>query len=75
MTREELIQEKEALESARMNILEGGQEFQTRDGRVKMASLETIMSRLAEVNAQISQIDVVNGGMTDTVKLKFGGMG
>lgn len=75
MTREELIKEKEALENARMNILEGGQEFQTRDGRVKMASLETIMERLAEVNSQVAQMDAVSGGLTDTVKFKFGGMG
>ena len=74
MNREELQKEKEALETARMNILEGGQEFQTRDGRVKMASLETIMQRLAEVNSALSQSDSANG-MTDTVRLKFGGMG
>nr|DAW60808.1 MAG TPA: hypothetical protein [Caudoviricetes sp.] len=74
MNREELQKEKEALETARMNILEGGQEFQTRDGRVKMASLETIMQRLSEVNSALNQIDSVNG-MTDTVRLKFGGMG
>ena len=74
MNREELQKEKEALETARMNILEGGQEFQTRDGRVKMASLETIMQRLAEVNSALNQIDSVNG-MTDTVRLKFGGRG
>lgn len=74
MNREELQKEKEALETARMNILEGGQEFQTRDGRVKMASLETIMQRLAEVNSALNQIDSENG-MTDTVRLKFGGMG
>ena len=74
MNREELQKEKEALETARMNILEGGQEFQTRDGRVKMASLETIMQRLSEVNSALNQIDSVNG-MTDAVRLKFGGMG
>lgn len=75
MNREDLLKEKEALENARMNILEGGQEFQTRDGRVKMASLETIMSRLAEVQSALNQMDAVDGGMTDTVKLRFGGMG
>ena len=74
MNREELQKEKEALETARMNILEGGQEFQTRDGRVKMASLETIMQRLAEVNSALNQIDSVNG-MADSVRLKFGGIG
>lgn len=75
MNREDLLKEKEALENARMNILEGGQEFQTRDGRVKMASLETITSRLAEVQSALNQMDAVDGGMTDTVKLRFGGMG
>lgn len=75
MDREELLKQKEALETARMNILEGGQEFQTRDGRVKMASLETIAAQLADVNYMLTQIDAVNGGMTDTVKLKFGGIG
>ncbi len=75
MTKEELLIEKEALEKARLNILEGGQEFQTRDGRVKQAQLETIMNRLANIQSELSQFDNAYGGMTDTVRLKFGGMG
>lgn len=75
MTRNELLEEKEALQKAKINILEGGQEFQTRDGRVKMASLETISAQLAEVNAMLAQMDAVNGATTDTVKLRFVGVG
>lgn len=75
MTKEELLIEKEALEKARLNILEGGQEFQTRDGRVKQAQLETIMNRLSNIQSELSQFDNSYGGMTDTVRLKFGGMG
>lgn len=75
MTREELEIEKAELLAAKKNILEGGQEFQTRDGRVKQASLDTIMNRLASIQSELSQFEEVYGGMTDTVRLKFGGMG
>ena len=37
---EDLRKEKEQLEQAYQNILEAGQEFQTRDGRVKQANLK-----------------------------------
>ncbi len=75
MTREELENEKAELLAAKKNILEGGQEFQTRDGRVKQASLDTIMNRLASIQSELSQFEEVYGSMTDTVRLKFGGMG
>lgn len=75
MTREELENEKAKLLAVKKNILEGGQEFQTRDGRVKQASLDTIMNRLASIQYELSQFEEVYGGMTDTVRLKFGGMG
>lgn len=75
MTREELKNEEAKLLAVKQNILEGGQEFQTRDGRVKQASLDTIMNRLASIQSELSQFEEAYGGMTDTVRLKFGGMG
>lgn len=72
--REDLRKEKEQLEQAYQNILEAGQEFQTRDGRVKQASLKEVMARLNAVKAEIAQYEYEAGGRTDTVFLKFNGM-
>ena len=52
---EDLRKEKEQLEQAYQNILEAGQEFQTRDGRVKQANLKEVMARLNAVKAEITQ--------------------
>ena len=71
---EELRKEKEQLEQAYQNILEAGQEFQTRDGRVKQASLKEVMTRLNAVKAEIAEYEYETGGRTDTVLLKFNGM-
>lgn len=72
--REDLRKEKEQLEQAYQNILEAGQEFQTRDGRVKQANLKEVMARLNAVKAEIAQYEYETGGRTDTVFLKFNGM-
>lgn len=71
---EDLRKEKEQLEQAYKNILEAGQEFQTRDGRVKQANLKEVMARLNAVKAEITQYEYETGGRTDTVFLKFNGM-
>lgn len=71
---EDLRKEKEQLEQAYQNILEAGQEFQTRDGRVKQANLKEVMARLNAVKAEIAQYEYETGGRTDTVFLKFNGM-
>lgn len=71
---EELETEKANLEAAYQNILEAGQEFQTRDGRVKQASLSTIMERLNTVRQEIAALKADGTGMTDTVLMKWGGM-
>ena len=72
--REDLRKEKEQLEQAYQNILEAGQEFQTRGGRVKQANLKEVMARLNAVKAEIAQYEYETGGRTDTVFLKFNGM-
>ena len=74
MTLEELKEEKAMLEQTRKNILEGGQEFQTHDGRVRQVDLNTVLSRLAAVDQAIASYGGARGN-TDTVLLKFGGMG
>lgn len=71
---EDLRKEKEQLEQAYQNILEAGQEFQTRDGRVKQANLKEVMARLNAVKTEITQYEYETGGRTDTVFLKFNGM-
>lgn len=72
---EELQKELELLKETRQNILEGGQEFQTRDGRVKQANLNDINRQIAEVKAQIADLNPRQGMNTETVLMKFNGRG
>jgi hypothetical protein len=69
-TKEELTARKTALETAIKNVLEGGQEFQTRNARVKQVPLEILEEQLAEVE---SALDTYNGTNATTVLLKYGG--
>lgn len=69
-TRAELEARKTALETAIINVLEGGQEFQTRNARVKQVPLEILQEQLAAVE---SALDSLNGTNATTVLLKYGG--
>ncbi len=73
MTKTELQAEKASLQTAIKNVLEGGQEFQTRNARVKQASLDSLQSRLATVESELAQYDDGSTGMTTHVLLQFGG--
>ena len=71
MTRlEELKEERADIKQSIKDILEGGQEFQTRNGRVKQVSLRTLYNRLAIVDAQINEL---TGDYTDVEHYVFGG--
>lgn len=64
-----LLEERKQLQAAIKSILEAGQEFQTRDGRVRQANLDKLYKRLDAVNAALSDSD----SMTDTVLLRYDG--
>ena len=66
-TRAELEARKTALETAITNVLEGGQEFQTRNARVKQVPLEILQEQLAAVE---SALDSLNGTNATTVLLQ-----
>ena len=70
-TLEDLKQRREKLQEAIDNVLEAGQEFQTRTGRVKMARLETLQAQLASIEAEISDREC--NGYTDTENFVFRG--
>ena len=57
MTKEELLQQKTDLEAAIKNVLEAGEEFQTRNGRVKQSSLSSLRAQLSAVESQLSMYD------------------
>lgn len=61
---EQLIMQRGKLQEAIDNVLEAGQEFQTRTGRVKQANLETLQRQLAQVNNQIAEMQ--GNDYTDT---------
>lgn len=68
---EELLARKEKLQNAIDNVLEAGQEFQTRTGRVKMANLQTMQQQLANLESEIA--DLQGNGYTDTECYVFRG--
>lgn len=61
---EQLVMQRNKLQEAIDNVLEAGQEFQTRTGRVKQANLETLQRQLAQVNNQIAEMQ--GNDYTDT---------
>jgi hypothetical protein len=71
VTLESLKAEREKVQTAIDNILEAGQEFQTRDGRVKFANLSKLYDRLSYLDNAIAAAEGNSG--YNTVHLKFGG--
>lgn len=72
MTRlEELLARRDKVQTAIDNVLEAGQEFQTRTGRVKMANLQTLQQQLANLDSEINALR--GDGYTDTELLVFRG--
>lgn len=53
---EQLEIERNELQEAIHNVLEAGQEFQTRTGRVKMPNIDSLRRQLSEINNQIASI-------------------
>ncbi len=72
---DELQEELKLLRTTYKNILEGGQEFQTRAGRVKQANLSDVKAQINAVMAEIAEINSNANGTTDTIRLKWGGVG
>ena len=71
MTLADLMAEREKVQKAINNILEAGQEYQTRSGRVKFANLDKLYDRLAYLDNAIAAAEG-NGGC-NTQYLQFGG--
>lgn len=74
MSNEYLVKLKERranIEEAIKNVLEAGQEFQTRNGRVKQANLQVLQQQLASIENEISLIEKSN--YTDTEIFVFRG--
>ncbi len=71
MTLESLIAEREKVQEAINNILEAGQEYQTRSGRVKFANLDNLYDRLAYLDNAIAAAEGNNG--CNVAYLQFGG--
>ena len=71
MTIAEMEEERTQVKAAIQNILEAGQEFQTRDGRVKFANLDKLYSRLSQLDNAIAAANGESGA--NTVYYKFGG--
>lgn len=71
-TKEELLQELDQLNATIKNIMEGGQEFDTRDGRVKFPALRELYARRAEVQNALAVMECGSSG-ANTVLIKFGG--
>lgn len=72
---DELQEELTLLRTTYKNILEGGQEFQTRAGRVKQANLSDVKAQINAVQAEIAELSSTSGGNTDTIRYKWGGVG
>lgn len=70
MTLESLQAEREKVQAAIDNILEGGQEFQTRSSRVKQAQLSDLYNRLSYLDNAIA---AAQGNNCDVVHMQFGG--
>lgn len=73
MTKKELLEIKSQLQEAMKNVLEGGEEFQTRNARVKQTSYETLAAQLKDVENQLAELDEAEGGRAMVTHLKFGG--
>ena len=71
MTLESLKAEREKVQEAINNILEAGQEYQTRSGRVKFANLDNLYDRLAYLDNAIAAVESNNG--CNVAYLQFGG--
>lgn len=70
---EELQTRREKLLETINNVLEAGQEFQTRTGRVKQVNLPTLQAQLASIDAQIAELKGASSAYTDTELLVFRG--
>ena len=70
MSIEEMEAELLEIRECRKNIYQGGQEFQTRTGRVKWTSLKDLNDREAYL---ISAISAAKGTNCNVVSLQFGG--
>ncbi len=71
MTLESLKAEREKVQEAINNILEAGQEYQTRSGRVKFANLDKLYERLGYLDNAIAAAQGNNG--CNVAYLQFGG--
>ena len=71
MTKTQLEERRAKVQAAIDNVLDAGQEFQTRNGRVKQASLDSLRNELAAIDTQLSAYD--DSGMTHTTLLVYGG--
>lgn len=71
MTLESLIAEREKVQEAINNILEAGQEYQTRSGRVKFANLDKLYDRLGYLDNAIAAAQGNSG--CNVEYLQFGG--
>ena len=70
-TLEDLKGRRKKIQEAIDNVLEGGQEIQTRTGRVKMVNFQSLQQQLASVEAEISDREC--NGYTDTECMVFRG--
>lgn len=68
---ETLLERKQKIQESIDNVLEAGQEFQTRNGRVKQANLSVLQQQLAQVETDIAMLS--NSGYTDTEILRYRG--
>lgn len=68
---QELKERRAEIKDAITNVLEAGQEFQTRNGRVKQANLQTLQQQLAQLDSEINSLE--RSEYTDREKLVFRG--
>lgn len=68
---ETLLERKQKIQESIDNVLEAGQEFQTRNGRVKQANLDTLQRQLAQIESEIA--DISQNTYTDTEILRYRG--
>lgn len=70
MTLDDLKAERAKVQEAINNILEAGQEYQTRSGRVKFANLDKLYERLGYLDNAIASAE---GGSCNVVYQEFRG--
>lgn len=68
---DQLKERRAKIQEAIDNVLEAGQEFQTRTGRVKMANLQTLQNQLAAIENEIASLEGSN--YTDTEQFVYRG--